>query len=137
MGLETWDLRHGTWDGGSRFANRFSNFWFRLFTWVDLPDTQTGYRLYPLDRLPKFLGTRYEGERALLVLSAWKGIRLKPVPVRVDYPDNRVTHFRPFMDFSRISLLYVGLLFAALLYGYPRMLLGFFLPRRDSTTFMM
>lgn len=110
-------------NGSSRFANRFSNFWFRVYTWVDLPDTQTGYRLYPLNDLPRFAGNRYEGELLLLVLSAWKGIALKPVSVRVEYPENRVTHFRPVADFARITLLNICLLFAALCYGYPRMLL--------------
>ena len=33
---------------GSRFANRFSNFWFYVQTGRRLPDTQSGYRLYPL-----------------------------------------------------------------------------------------
>ena len=72
-------------DGGGSFANRFSNFWFRLYTGVPLPDTQTGYRLYPLKRLPtlKLLSARYEAELTLLVFSAWKGIKLKPVPVQV------------------------------------------------------
>ena len=28
------------------FANKFSNFWFRLQTGIDLPDTQSGFRLY-------------------------------------------------------------------------------------------
>ena len=32
---------------GSRFANRFSNFWFYVQTGRRLPDTQSGYRLYP------------------------------------------------------------------------------------------
>ena len=110
-------------DGKSRFANKFSNFWFRLYTWVDLPDTQTGYRMYPLKNLPKFAGTRYEGELLILVLSAWKGLMLKPVPVRVNYPEDRVSHFRPFRDFARITILNIILLFCALFYGWPRMLL--------------
>ena len=38
-------------DGKSKFANRFSNFWFRLQTTIPLPDTQTGMRIYPLHRL--------------------------------------------------------------------------------------
>ena len=33
---------------GNTFANRFSNFWFHLQTGIDLPDTQTGFRIYPL-----------------------------------------------------------------------------------------
>lgn len=109
----------------SSFANRFSNFWFRLYTTVNLPDTQTGYRLYPLEDLPwlGLLSARYEAELTLLVFSAWKGLELKPVPVRVSYPEDRVSHFRPFRDFARISLLNTILLFIAIVYGYPRTLL--------------
>ena len=69
------------------------------------------------------LKARYEAELTLLVFSAWKGLNLKPVPVRVSYPEDRVSHFRPFRDFARISLLNTVLLFIALVYGYPRTLL--------------
>ena len=112
-------------DGGSSFANRFSNFWFRLFTGVNLPDTQTGFRLYPLKKLPSLaiLSSRYEAELALLVFSAWKGLELKPVAVRVAYPEDRVSHFRPGADFFRISVLNTVLLLISLLYGWPRTLL--------------
>ena len=112
-------------DGGSSFANRFSNFWFRLFTGVNLPDTQTGYRLYPLKKLPSLtiLSSRYEAELTLLVFSAWKGLELKPVAVRVAYPEDRVSHFRPGADFFRISVLNTVLLFVSLFYGWPRTLL--------------
>ena len=112
-------------DGGGSFANRFSNFWFRLYTGVNLPDTQTGYRLYPLQELPSLtlLSARYEAELTLLVFSAWKGLELKPVPVHVDYPEDRVSHFRPGADFLRISLLNTLLLLVAIFYGWPRTLL--------------
>lgn len=111
---------------GSTFANRFSNFWFTVQTGRRLPDTQTGYRIYPLEGLPslRLLTSRYEAELALLVFSAWKGLRLVPVPVRVYYPEDRVTHFRPFADFFRISVLNTVLCVLALVYGYPRMLIG-------------
>ena len=112
-------------DGGSSFANRFSNFWFRLFTGVSLPDTQTGFRLYPLRKLPSLtiLSSRYEAELALLVFGAWKGLELKPVAVRVAYPEDRVSHFRPGADFFRISVLNTVLLLISLFYGWPRTLL--------------
>ena len=112
-------------DGSSSFANNFSNFWFRLYTRVDLPDTQTGYRMYPLNDLPGLwlLSSRYEAELTLLVFSAWKGLHLKPVPVKVAYPEDRVSHFHPVKDFARITLLNTILLIVALLYGYPRMML--------------
>ena len=111
---------------GSTFANRFSNFWFTVQTGRKLPDTQTGFRIYPLEDLPslKLLTARYEAELTLLVFSAWKNLRLVPVPVRVYYPEDRVTHFRPFADFFRISVLNTILCVLALVYGYPRMLIG-------------
>ena len=111
--------------GGNTFANRFSNFWFRVQTAQSLPDTQTGYRAYPLDRLPnlRILTSRYEAELALLVFSAWKGIELVPVPIRVCYPEDRVSSFRPFRDFFRISVLNTFLCILALVYGFPRMLI--------------
>lgn len=111
---------------GSTFANRFSNFWFTLQTAHKLPDTQTGFRIYPLEDLPslKLLTARYEAELTLLVFSAWKGLKLVPIPVKVYYPEDRVSHFRPFADFFRISVLNTVLCVLALLYGYPRMLIG-------------
>ncbi|MCQ2142781.1 MAG: glycosyltransferase family 2 protein [Bacteroidales bacterium] len=111
---------------GNTFANKFSNFWFDIQTLRRLPDTQTGFRAYPISKLPclKLLTARYESELELLVLSAWKGVKLVPVPIRVDYPEDRVTHFHPVKDFARISLLNTVLCLLALVYGYPRMALS-------------
>lgn len=104
------------------FANRFSNFWFTVQTGLRLPDTQTGFRLYPLHHLPPLwlLPNRYEAELLLLVLMAWGGVRLVPVPVSVDYPKDRVSHFRPFADFARISLLNTLLCIVSVIYAWPR-----------------
>ncbi len=108
------------------FANRFSNFWFTVHTGKKIPDTQTGYRLYPLDKMGqmRLLSSRYEAELALLVRSAWRGISIHPIPINVYYPpkEERVSHFRPGPDFLRISLLNTFFTFAAILYGYPSML---------------
>ena len=108
------------------FANRFSNFWFRLQTGVNLSDTQSGYRLYTLSSL-RGLGlitSRYEAELELLVFAAWAGVQICSVPVKVYYPPvgERVSHFRPVYDFVRISILNTILCVAALVYGYPRRL---------------
>ena len=109
------------------FANRFSNFWFKIQTGVSLPDTQTGYRLYPLKKLSglALLTSRYEAELELLVFSAWHGVDLVPIPINVFYPkgEERVTHFRPFWDFFRISVLNSVLCVAALVYGWPSRLI--------------
>ncbi len=111
---------------GSIFANHFSNFWFTLQTWIKLPDTQTGFRAYPLAGLPSLamLTSRYEAELELLVFSAWRGVRLIPIPVKVDYPEDRVSSFRPGADFARISVLNTILCLLAIVYGYPRMLVN-------------
>jgi len=37
--------------GKSTFGNKFSNFWFWVEAGVRLPDTQSGFRLYPVQRL--------------------------------------------------------------------------------------
>lgn len=113
--------------GKNTFANKFSNFWFHLQTAKNIPDTQTGFRAYPLAKLPwlGLLTSRYEAELELLVLSAWKGTQLKPVQIRVYYPPEgeRISSFHPFWDFFRISVLNTVLCVLALVYGYPRMLL--------------
>lgn len=112
---------------GNTFANKFSNFWFRLQTGINLTDTQTGFRMYPLRRLPALylISSRYEAELALLVLMAWRGVALRTVDVRVSYnPEGgRVSHFRPCLDFVRISLLNTVLCFMAVVYGWPATLL--------------
>ena len=105
------------------FANRFSNFWFRLQTAQKLDDTQSGFRIYPLESLygMRLVTSRYEAELELLVFAAWHGVSVKGVPVRVWYaPEGeRVSHFRPFWDFFRISVLNTILCFGALLVGLP------------------
>lgn len=108
---------------GSSFANKFSNFWFYVQTGRALPDTQTGYRLYPLRRLYglSLLTSRYEAELELLVFASWHGVKLVPIPVQVYYPprNERVSHFRPGKDFARISVLNTVLCFLAVVYGLP------------------
>lgn len=110
-------------DGGGKFANNFSNFWLTVQTGRKVGDTQSGMRLYPLEKIckTKFLGNRYEFETEVLVRMAWRGFRLLEVPVDVVYPEDRVTHFRKGADFTRISLMNTFLTCGALLYGYPRM----------------
>lgn len=117
-------LQHENMPAKSTFANRFSNFWFALQTLQRLPDTQSGLRVYPLRSLHglRWMSARYEAELTLLVFSAWAGVKLLPVPVSVYYPprDQRVTHFRPGRDFTRISVLNTLLCFLMVVYGWPR-----------------
>lgn len=123
---------------GSKFANAFSNFWFAVQTGHYLRDTQTGFRLYPLKKLfcqlpvfncpfsiinyPLFyIASRYEAELELLVFAAWHGVKIVSTPVNVYYPspEERVSHFRPIRDFSRIFVLNTVLCLLAVVYALP------------------
>lgn len=107
----------------SNLANKFSNFWFRFFTNCKLSDTQSGYRLYPLDLIKKIKmrSGKYEFELEILVRAAWNGIKIKAIPIRVYYPTfgKHISHFRPFFDFARISLLNTIFFFITVLYIKP------------------
>ena len=111
----------------SSFGHKFSNFWYRVETGIELPDTQSGFRLYPVARLQSmtFITRRFEFEIEVIVRAAWKGIPVISVPVSVFYasPEERVSHFRPFIDFTRISILNTFLVFISFIYIKPRDLL--------------
>ena len=134
------DLETQERSGGSKFANAFSNFWFCVQTGNRLRDTQTGFRLYPLKKLYglSMLTSRYEAELELLVFSSWHGVELVSVPVNVYYPprEERVSHFRPVYDFTRITILNTCLCFLALCYGLPLALLRL-LRRMVYTTYSL
>ena len=108
---------------GSKFANAFANFWFAIQTGRRLKDTQTGFRLYPLKKIHglSLLTSRYEAELELLVFASWHGVEIVSEPVNVYYPpqEERVTHFRPIADFSRIFVLNTVLCLLAVVYGLP------------------
>jgi len=109
--------------GKSNFGFRFSNFWYWVTTGIRLPDTQCGFRLYPLEKLKPihFITRRFEFEVEVIVRAAWRKINVTSVPVKVYYPpeDERVSHFRPFTDFFRISILNTVLVVLALLWFRP------------------
>ncbi len=110
--------------GKNTFANKFSNFWFKLETGIDLSDTQSGYRLYPLEKIGnmKHLTAKYEFELEILVCAAWNGVPVRNISVRVYYPPEgeRVSHFRPLRDFTRISIVNALLVLIAALWIWPR-----------------
>lgn len=105
------------------FANKFSNFWYKVETGKALSDTQSGYRLYPLEKLQNihFITRRYEFEVEIIVRAAWRGVNVENIPIKVYYPpvEERVSHFRPLQDFTRISILNTVLVLYAFLFYYP------------------
>ena len=110
--------------GKSNFGNRFSNLWFKFNTGISVPDTQSGFRLYPVKLLEgiNFITPKYEFEVEVIVRAAWKGVGVIAVPVKVYYPptEKRISHFRPVPDFSRVSVLNTFLVLIAVFYIKPR-----------------
>ncbi|MGL1886426.1 MAG: DUF2062 domain-containing protein [Reichenbachiella sp.] len=108
----------------SSFGNKFSNFWFMVETGIKLPDTQTGFRAYPLAPMKgkKWFTKKFEFEIEVIVRLAWSNVKFFPHPISVLYEDDRITHFRPFKDFTRISILNTVLVTLALLFYLPRLI---------------
>lgn len=107
----------------SSFGNKFSNFWFWVETGIRLQDTQSGFRLYPILAMKDINLTtnKFEFEIEAIVKAAWAGIEVKNIPIKVHYEmTDRVSHFRPFKDFSRISVLNTWLVFLTFFYIKPR-----------------
>ncbi len=107
------DFAHSTAPGSSRFGRAFSNFWVRVCSGHRVGDSQSGFRVYPLEALER-LGCRtkrYNFEIEVLVRGLWAGLRVVDVPVSVRYfaGQERVSHFRPWVDNARISWTYAGL----------------------------
>jgi glycosyltransferase involved in cell wall biosynthesis len=99
----------------SSFGRKFSNFWVRVSGGPAILDSQSGFRIYPLPEALN-LGTkarRFQFEVEILVQATRDGIPVIEAPVRVNYNPNgeRISHFRPFVDFLRNSSTFTRLIF--------------------------
>jgi len=93
----------------TRFGRHFSNFWLRVQTGQSIGDSQSGFRVYPLNVLER-LKLRQPGfafEVEVLVKAAWAGVELREVDISVHYPPphERISHFNFFKDNVRLTLL--------------------------------
>ncbi len=102
-----------TLPNANRFGNRFSNLWVNWAAGTRLADTQCGLRLYPADTAARFSlhAQGYAFETEALVKHARARSPVKAVPVRVAYPKERVSHFRPARDATRIVFTVMRFLF--------------------------
>ena len=96
------------------FGNRFANRWVEIACGRALPDTQSGFRVYPLPATLELGATagRFAFETEVLILAARAGMAITSVPVAVYYPPaaERVSHYRPWADTVRIIAVVVGLI---------------------------
>ncbi|MGB5746970.1 MAG: glycosyltransferase family 2 protein [Desulfobacterales bacterium] len=89
----------------SRFGRKFSNFWIMISGGPAMTDSQSGFRIYPLPE-SMYLDVkarRFQFEVEILVRAAWANIPVIEVPVSVRYAKGaqRISHFRPLVDFMR------------------------------------
>ena len=108
------DMKGGGAGPGSLWGRRNSNFWTWVETGLRLPDTQTGFRCYPLRALAErnFVCTGFDFEIEVIVKLAWAGTPVHSIPIPVRYFEGRVSHMRPVGDFLRIGKLNTRLVFA-------------------------
>ncbi len=91
--------------GPRRALNRFSSASLRFFAGADLPDTQSGFRLYDARFLNalRLEGRRYEAEMEALMRAAALRMPIASVPIHLLHADGRSTsHYRPLRDTFRI-----------------------------------
>lgn len=90
----------------ARFGNWVADRLLRRIAGRPLPDTQSGFRVYPVRPTLALgaAGRRFDFETEILLRAARAGQPIVGVPVAVHYapPRERVTHYRPWVDTLRI-----------------------------------
>lgn len=95
-------------------ANRCADFWISWAAGYRIPDTQSGYRVYPAKLLRKLdlpIAPKYSFvfESEALISAARLGFYASSVPVPAIYHDNpRPSHYRPALDTLRITRMVAG-----------------------------
>ena len=90
----------------SRMGNHTTSFVFKVLCGMEISDTQTGLRAFPVSLLPLLLsvkGDRFEYETNMLLKFRQCGVKIKEVPIETVYiEENATSHFRPIQDSLRI-----------------------------------
>jgi len=87
---------------------------------TEIRDALCGYRLYPLEPVVTLFEQSNPGKRMafdpeILVRAVWAGIRLKFIPVNVQYPEGGKSHFHYVRDNIEISWMHTRLIVGMLL----------------------
>ncbi len=88
------------------FGNWVADTFLEAIAGRKLPDTQSGFRIYPLPETLELgaVGVRYDFETEILLRAARAGMDVVGTPTHVYYPPaaERVSHFDPWIDTFRI-----------------------------------
>ena len=98
----------------SKFSRTMAAFWFFAATSVLIKDTQTGFRLYPLNALKRMELTcgRFTTEWEILFKAVWLKIPVKDVAIKTIYysGEKNQRRYRVFLDTARFFPVYFKLL---------------------------
>jgi len=111
-------------------ARLYGRYATHVWVWIntlsfDIRDSMCGFRMYPLAGLLPLLdrvriGHRMDFDSDVIVRLHWRGVPVVNQPTRVTYPQDGVSHFRPWRDNVRISAMHARL-FAGMLLRAPRL----------------
>lgn len=90
------------------FANRAANFWISWAAGVKILDTQSGFRLYPIELFDEVALTHSSGhgfvfESEILIEATRAGYHILPIPIDAIYDAaGRASHYRGLTDTAKI-----------------------------------
>lgn len=112
-------------------ARLYGRYLTHVWVWINtlslsIIDSMCGFRIYPLpatlaviDR--ERIGSRMDFDTEILVRMYWRGVAVVNEKTRVRYPEDGVSHFRPWQDNVAISKMHARLFFG-MLWRLPRLL---------------
>jgi glycosyltransferase involved in cell wall biosynthesis len=99
-------------------ANRFACFWISWAAGHPIADSQSGFRIYPVQVMQlalsgKVRGNRFTFESEILIEAAAQGLHTLAVAIPGRYPvQARASHFRPVIDIAKIVIMVAARLLA-------------------------
>ncbi len=109
------------------YGRKFTQMWVTFETLsTDIKDSMCGFRIYPLKQAIKVLDTYKLGQKMdfdieFLVKFYWQGVDIDFLPVKVNYPEEGVSHFNLFNDNWLITKMHTRLMFG-MLFRLPKLL---------------
>lgn len=109
-----------------RYLSRFiTHFWVCVeLGSLKIIDSLCGFRVYPLASFTEIISKRSIGKRMafdidILVRMYWYGVDIQCLKVRVCYPANGISNFKPLRDNLNISWMHTKLCFEKIIYFWP------------------
>lgn len=104
------------------YANRFANFWIAWASGMPMEDSQSGFRLYPIELLTDLSidTSRDKGfvfESEIIIEAGWQGIAVYNIKIPAIYgAELRPSHFQSVTDILRITRMVGGRLISRGMY---------------------